>query len=38
MTLYTVKGAGHGGFKDPKVPELTREFLGKHWKPTQPTP
>ena len=38
VTFYTVKGAGHGGFKDPKVPELTREFLAKHLKPTQPTP
>jgi acetyl esterase/lipase len=30
VTFHTVKGAGHGGFKDPKVPELTREFLRKH--------
>ncbi len=27
MTFYTVKGAGHGGFNDPNVPKLTREFL-----------
>jgi acetyl esterase/lipase len=27
VTLYTVDGGGHGGFQDPKVPELTREFL-----------
>ena len=27
VTFYTVKGAGHGGFTDPKVPELTRDFL-----------
>jgi dipeptidyl aminopeptidase/acylaminoacyl peptidase len=27
VTFYTVKGAGHGGFSDPRVPELTREFL-----------
>ena len=32
VTLYTVKGAGHGGFKDPRVPELTREFLAKYLK------
>jgi acetyl esterase/lipase len=35
VTFYTVKGAGHGGFKDSKVPELTREFLAKHLKPIQ---
>ena len=33
VTFYTVKGAGHGGFGDPKVPELTREFLAKYLKP-----
>jgi len=27
VSLYTVKGAGHGGFRDPKVDELTSEFL-----------
>ncbi len=27
VTFYTVKGGGHGGFKDPNVPRLTREFL-----------
>ena len=32
VTFYTVKGAGHGGFKDPKVPEMTREFLALHLK------
>ena len=37
VTFYTVKGAGHGGFKDPKVPELTGEFLAKHLKPTKST-
>jgi acetyl esterase/lipase len=30
VTFYTVKGAGHGGFKDPKVPEKTRDFLAAH--------
>jgi acetyl esterase/lipase len=38
VLFYTVKGAGHGGFNDPKVPELTSEFLAKHLKPTKPTP
>lgn len=33
-TFYTVKGAGHGGFNDPKVQELTRAFLAKHLKGT----
>lgn len=27
VTFYTVKGGGHGGFKDPNVPKLTDEFL-----------
>jgi len=27
VTLYTVKGGGHGQFRDPKVAELTRQFL-----------
>ncbi|MCL4180410.1 MAG: alpha-L-fucosidase [Verrucomicrobia bacterium] len=37
VTFYTVKGAGHGRFNDPKVPELTREFLAKHLRAgTQP--
>jgi acetyl esterase/lipase len=30
VTLYTVEGAGHGGFTDPKVSELTKAFLTKH--------
>jgi acetyl esterase/lipase len=30
VTFYTVKGAGHGGFTDPKVSELTQAFLVKH--------
>jgi len=30
VTLHTVKGAGHGGFRDPKVPALTREFLARY--------
>jgi acetyl esterase/lipase len=32
VIFYTVEGAGHGGFQDPKVPELTREFLAKYLK------
>jgi acetyl esterase/lipase len=35
VTFYTVKGAGHGGFSDPKVPELTEEFLAKYLKPVK---
>jgi acetyl esterase/lipase len=38
VTFYTVKGAGHGGFKDPEVPEMTREFLAKHLKPARQNP
>ena len=33
VTFYTVKGGGHGRFNDPKVAELTREFLATHLKP-----
>lgn len=33
VTFYTVKGAGHGGFKDPKAPELTRQFFARHLNP-----
>jgi acetyl esterase/lipase len=32
VTFYTVKGAGHGGFKDPKIPEMTKSFFAKHLK------
>lgn len=32
VTFYTVKGAGHGGFKDPNVPKITKEFFDKHLK------
>jgi acetyl esterase/lipase len=32
VTLYTVKGAGHGDFKDPRVDELTRSFLAGYLK------
>ncbi len=30
VTFYTVVGAGHGGFTDPRVPELTQAFFAKH--------
>ena len=32
VELYLVKGAGHGGFEDPKVVALTRTFLREHLK------
>ena len=35
VTFYKVEGGGHGWFKDPKVPELTKTFLEQHLKPTQ---
>jgi acetyl esterase/lipase len=30
VTLYTVARAGHGGFTDPRVPELTQAFFAQH--------
>ncbi|MBP8303274.1 MAG: alpha/beta hydrolase [Phycisphaerae bacterium] len=33
VTFHTVKGGGHGGFKDPNVPVLVKGFLAKHLKP-----
>ena len=33
FTFYRVVGGGHGWFKDPKVPELTKTFLEEHLKP-----
>ena len=36
ITFYKVEGGGHGWFRDPKVPELTKAFLEKHLKPTKP--
>lgn len=30
VTFYTVAGGGHGGFTDPKVDELTRDFLANY--------
>jgi acetyl esterase/lipase len=35
VTFYTVKGAGHGRFNDPKVAELTQRFLSGHLKKPQ---
>ncbi len=32
VSFYTVKGGGHGGFRDPRVSQLTREFLARHLK------
>jgi acetyl esterase/lipase len=32
VTFYTVKGGGHGGFRDPNVPRLTKEFFDKNLK------
>ncbi len=32
VTFYTVKGGAHGGFRDPNVPKLTKEFFEKHLK------
>lgn len=33
VTFYTVKGAKHGGFRDPEVPQLTSAFFAKYLKP-----
>ena len=30
VTFYTVVGAGHGGFTDPEIPEMTRAVLARH--------
>jgi acetyl esterase/lipase len=30
ISFHTVKGGGHGGFTDPRVPEMTRAFLARH--------
>ena len=32
VTFYTVQGGGHGGFGDPALPALVREFLAEHLK------
>lgn len=32
VSLYIVKGGGHGGFNDPNVPQMTKDFLAKHLK------
>ncbi len=36
VEFYIVKGGGHGGFRDPNVPRLTKEFLDRHLKRVQP--
>jgi hypothetical protein len=33
VTLYTVKGGGHGGFNDPEVLAITRAFFAAHLQP-----
>jgi hypothetical protein len=33
VTFYTVKGGGHGGFDDPAVPRITRQFLANQLRP-----
>jgi acetyl esterase/lipase len=35
VIFYTVKGGGHGGFKDPNVPTLTAQFFEKNLKNKQ---
>ncbi len=35
VMFYTVKGGGHGGFNDPNVPKITKEFFEKHLKGTK---
>lgn len=35
VLFYTVKGAGHGGFRDPNVPRLTKQFFEKYLKAKQ---
>jgi len=30
VTFYTVEGGKHGEFEDPRVPELTKEFLARY--------
>jgi acetyl esterase/lipase len=37
VIFYTVKGAGHGGFRDPKVGELTQQFLARYLQNGSPT-
>jgi dipeptidyl aminopeptidase/acylaminoacyl peptidase len=32
VKFHTVKGGGHGGFRDPQVDELLERFLAKHLK------
>ncbi len=30
VSFYTAKGQGHGEFTDPRIPQLTKEFLAAH--------
>jgi acetyl esterase/lipase len=36
VTLYTVKGGGHGGFDDPNAEVVAREFFAGHLRPNGP--
>jgi acetyl esterase/lipase len=36
VTFYTVERGGHGGFDDPAVPRITREFLATQLRPEAP--
>jgi acetyl esterase/lipase len=33
VTLYMVKGGGHGGFDDPKAEAVVREFFARYLEP-----
>ncbi|MFA4947871.1 MAG: alpha/beta hydrolase [Candidatus Krumholzibacteriia bacterium] len=35
VTLYTVKGGGHGGFDDPNADAVVREFFARYLKPAK---
>jgi acetyl esterase/lipase len=35
VTLYTVKGGGHGGFDDPNAEVIVREFFARYLKPAK---
>ena len=34
VTLYTVKGGGHGGFDDPRIGQMITEFFAQHLRPS----
>jgi len=35
VTLYTVKGGGHGGFGNPNAEAAVREFFARYLKPVE---